>query len=86
MKEKAIQITNAMTYLGIVVDKDLLSKDHVKKAAEKAHRVLTSLSRLMPVINMWSHRITKEIAVERCQFGSALWCTGLVRNARIYKS
>lgn len=50
MKGKAIQITNAMTYLGIVVDKDLLFKDHVKKAAEKAHRVLTSLSRLMPNI------------------------------------
>lgn len=50
LEGKVIQITKTMLYLSMVVDKDFLFKDHIKKAVEKAYRVLTSLSRLVPNI------------------------------------
>jgi len=43
-----VTVSTEMTYLSIVVDKTLLFKAHVRRAAEKAQRVGTQLARLMP--------------------------------------
>lgn len=44
----ALTFTNDMLYLGIVVDRRLSFREHVRRAAEKTAGVVTQLSRIMP--------------------------------------
>lgn len=50
LNETPLEVKNEMSYLGIVVSKTLLYKSHINRAAEKAERILTQLSRIMPNI------------------------------------
>lgn len=45
-----IRVSPEMTYLGIVVDRTLLYKPHVRRAADKATKISAQLARLMPNI------------------------------------
>lgn len=45
-----LRVSPEMTYLGIVVDRTLLYKAHVRRAADKAEKISAQLTRLMPNI------------------------------------
>lgn len=45
-----IKFKDEMTYLGVIIDKSRLFKSHITKAVEKAERVCSRLSRIMPNI------------------------------------
>ncbi|XP_025421297.1 uncharacterized protein LOC112691332 [Sipha flava] len=62
-----------MLYLGIVVDKTLLYKEHIKKAAEKADRIGGQLVRIMPNVGG-----PKEL---RCRLLSSVVHSGLLYGA-----
>lgn len=43
-----IPLSTEMTYLGVIIDKSLLFKSHVRKASAKAEKIGSQLARLMP--------------------------------------
>lgn len=43
-----LTIKQEMTYLGMIIEKHTLFKQHMKKAADKANKALTTLGRIMP--------------------------------------
>lgn len=47
---RAVEVKNTIKYLGILVDKDLMYREHIRAAASKGHCAMTALSRLMPNI------------------------------------
>lgn len=46
----SVNVGWSITYLGMIVDDNLMFKDHIKNAAQKANKVLLFVSRLMPNI------------------------------------
>ena len=48
--EQRIKSRSSVKYLGVVFDKDLKMREHVRRVAARANEVATKLSRLMPNI------------------------------------
>lgn len=75
-----VPVSETMNYLGILVDKNLMFKQHIRAAAEKGQRVLTALSRLMP--NMGGpkevrRRLLSSVVHSVMLYGAPVWASAL---------
>lgn len=83
LEESVIPITGTMKYLGIVIDENLLFKEHVKYVAEKAQRTCTLLSRLMPNVGGPSElrrKLLLSVVISVFLYGAPVWAGTLKRG------
>ncbi|XP_050522925.1 uncharacterized protein LOC126895278 [Daktulosphaira vitifoliae] len=76
----AVPISDSMNYLGILLDKDLMFKQHVKEVSAKAMRVANGLSRLMPNIGgpqEARRRLLNSVVHSVLLYGAPVWASVL---------
>lgn len=68
-------------YLGIIIDKDLMYREHVREKAKKCQGILTALSRIMPKIGGPKEprrQMLCSIALSALLYGAPIWANTLV--------
>lgn len=76
----AVEVKKTMKYLGILVDKDLMYREHIGAAASKGQSVISSLSRLMPNLGgpkEQRRRLLVSVVHSVLLYGSPIWADTL---------
>ena len=84
---KAIDISDKIKYLGVILDRKLKWKDHIKERANKAHRCWSMCRRAIGsnwgLNPMMSHWLYKSVIRPVLTYGSVVWWTSMEKKCNM---